>query len=127
MMDYNRVEVRIYGKRYVLQTEDSPEYIKELARQMDRRFQDLYSLDENISYSDAAVLVGLEILDESVKANSNIDHIRMQVKAYVEEAADSRLKMEKYKKELEEAKQTIEKLQTELDMYSLRDQIEKTK
>ena len=69
-MQYNRVEVYICGKRYVLQTSDDPEYIKELARQLDKKLNDIFNVDDTISLIDASILVAMEIMDESLKNTS---------------------------------------------------------
>ncbi|MBC5788263.1 MULTISPECIES: cell division protein ZapA [Clostridiaceae] len=123
-MEYNRVEVFIGGKRYVLRTQDDPEYMKELARKLDKRLEDVFSVDRLISLPDAAILVALDILDERVKSSSNIDNIRMQIKNYVDEAAESQRQLEYCQRKLDEYQQTIEKLQTELEIYTLRDKID---
>lgn len=124
-MQYNRVEVYICGKRYVLQTSDDPEYIKELARQLDKKLNDIFNVDDTISLVDASILVAMEIMDESLKNTSSIDNIRAQVKTYVEEAAQARAETEQYKKRIAQLEQVIEKQKTELEIYSLRDHIEK--
>lgn len=122
-MDYNRVEVTICGKAYTLKSADSPEYVKEIAKQLDRRLLAFMDSNEGISIITAAVMVSLDILDENKKINSNIDNIRTQIKSYVDEAAQSRMEAEKYKKELEESSQRVRQLEAELGFKNLQKDI----
>ena len=123
-MEYNRVEVTICGKRYILQTRDDAGYIRELALSLDKRIHEIFDADPNISFTDAVVLVAISILDEGMKATTNIDHIRKQIKSYVEEAAESRMQLEECRRELEQTKQAMDKMKTELDFLALKDRLE---
>ena len=123
-MEYNRVEVHICGKRYVLQAQDDAGYIRELAHSLDKRIREIFDADPNVSFTDAVVLVAISILDEGMKANTNIDHIRKQIKSYVEEAAESRMQLEECKRELEQTKQAMDKMKTELDLLALKNKLE---
>ena len=86
----NRVKVTISGKEYPLQTNESPEYIMGVARQLSKKIDTVVESSDNISTSAATTLVALSILDELEKANANIDNIRTQIREYVDEAGKAR-------------------------------------
>lgn len=122
-MQYNKAEIVICGKKYTLQTQDDPDYIREIARQLDYRLREVLQANADISLTDAAVLVALDIFDEGLKANSDIDAIRMQIKSHVEEASVARAERDSALQTLAQANQLILKLQTDLELRTLKDEI----
>lgn len=106
----NRVKVKIYNREYALQTDESPEYTTMLAKKLDEKIDTMMSGAQANSLVDALILISLSALDVSQKANDNIDNIRTQIKDYVDEAAQARLKVEKLQRENADLKQEIEKL-----------------
>lgn len=123
-MSLNKVEVIICGKRFVLKTEDEPEYAKSLARMLDQRFEAVFCTDDSLALFDASVLVAIELLDEGYKTAENIDNLRMQIKEYAEEATRAENESARLKRELEEAKGEIEKMKTELAICNLKKSID---
>lgn len=124
-MPNNKVEAYICGKRFVLQTQDSVEYVQKLARTVDEKFQRLFESDSKLTLFEASVLVSMDVLDQSVRTEKNDDHIRAQVKAYSEEASKLRAQVEKLEKELQQQKVTSEKLKAEAGILKLRNDLEK--
>jgi len=61
----NRVKVVICGKTYTLQTDESPSYMISLAKELDKRINAFLEENESAALPTAAVLVGLELMDES--------------------------------------------------------------
>ena len=90
MNENNRVTITICGKEYTLQTDESPDYVRQLAARLDRRISDMMETSDIISLSSAAILVGLSLMDDSYKTTSNIDNIRGEIRNYVEEAGKAR-------------------------------------
>jgi cell division protein ZapA len=122
-MNYNKVKVHVCGKEYSLQTTESPAYVNEIARQLDKKINEMMNSNDTISSTTAAVLVGLGLIDDSLKTNSDIDNIRTQITSYVEEAATARLEVEKMKQELENKNREIGQLKTDLELFTLKGQI----
>ena len=106
----NRVKVKIYNRDYALQTDESPEYTAMLAKKLDSQIVSMMTGGQAASLVDASILVALSALDESKKANDNIDNIRTQIKDYVDDAGQARLKVEQLERENAELKAEIEKL-----------------
>ena len=120
MNENNRVTITICGKEYTLQTDESPDYVRQLAARLDRRISDMMETSDIISLSSAAILVGLSLMDDSYKTTSNIDNIRGEIRNYVEEAGKARAEADDLRRQLEEKDRKIDLLQTELGLKQLR-------
>lgn len=116
----NKVKVMICGKEYSLQTDETPEYVLGLSRQLNRRIDTLVSSSDNISTNAATALVAISYMDELEKANANIDNIRTQIKDYVDEAGRARLEREDALKQVADLKIEIESLKNDIKLLSLR-------
>lgn len=119
----NRVKVVICGKSYTLQTDESPSYMISLAKELDKRINAFLEENESAALPTAAVLVGLELMDESMKSVSDVDHIRAQIKGYVEEAASARIETDQLRREVSLLKRENENLKSNLELYELRDKV----
>ena len=105
-MEYNKVRISICGKEFSLQTEESAGYMKELAKILDSKIRDFMEKNSGVDLTSAAILIGLSVLDDSFKTNSDIDNIRAQITGYAAETAEARGK-------IEELQETIHTLQRE--------------
>lgn len=121
----NKVEVYICGKKFVLNSTESPDYIKTLARAVDQKFAEAFAADSALSLFDASVLVSIELVDELNRSDKNSTHIRSQIKRYAEEAEGFRTELLKCQKLAEELKEQNKKLQREMDMLSLKDDVDR--
>jgi cell division protein ZapA len=61
------VEVQILGQSYSIRTEDEEEYIKSLARYIDEKLKEIYSVAPNVSQTKATVMAAFGIADELFK------------------------------------------------------------
>lgn len=121
----NKVEVYICGKKFVLNSSESPDYIKTLARVVDQKFAEAFAVDSALGLFDASVLVSIELVDELNRSDKNLNHIRCQIKRYAEEAESFRAELLKCQKLAEELKEQNKNLQREIDMISLRDEVDR--
>lgn len=69
----NRVEVEIYGERYVLRGDRSPDYIRRIAQDVDRLVRDISSRHSRISMTSAAVLAAVNLADELKRLQESYD------------------------------------------------------
>ncbi len=111
----NRVKVVICGKTYPIQSEETPSYVTNLAKDLDKRINDFMDENPTVSVTAAAVMVGLELMDESFRAVADGDHIRAQIKGYVEESANARLEADQLHREINMLKKENEMLKKKLD------------
>ena len=100
----NRVKLEIRGVNYYINTDESPEYTEELAREIDERLAEILKGGSFISMTQAAVLVALEKADQANKNKEELESLRVQVKEYLEDSAKAKSERDYYKRELERIK-----------------------
>ena len=126
----NKVKLLIAGADYSIITEDDVNYVQELGKDVDRAISKTMKENPKISTTQAAVLTTLMYADEFKKASTTADHLREQIKDYLDDASNAKSKAdwarheaEKAKRDLENANLEIERLKAQLS--SVIDQIGK--
>jgi len=61
------VEVKILGQSYSIKTDENEEYIRSLARYLDEKLKEIYSVAPNVSQTKATVMAAFGIADELFK------------------------------------------------------------
>jgi len=61
------IEVQILGQSYAIKTDEDEAYIKSLARYVDEKLKEIYSVAPNISQTKATVMAAFGIADELFK------------------------------------------------------------
>lgn len=98
----NKITVFVAGQEYTLRSEEGEEYALRLAAQVDAQIQELMR-EGRLSLANAAVLASLNGADKAQKAVDSADHLRHQVREYLEET-------QKLKSELSDARREISRL-----------------
>lgn len=119
----SRVKVVLCGKEYVLQTEEAPSYVYQLAKTLEKRISDITEKSPRISAHSAVMMVALSTMDELTKANTSVEVIRSQVKEYVDEAGKARMERDAALREIDVCKAKIEQLENLLKLKSLKESI----
>lgn len=107
----NRVKLRICNSDIVISSDDSEQYIKEIAAEVELKIENLKAHSSGISITNAAIFAAMEFCDEAFKANGSADNLRTQIKEYLEDAASART-------ELSEAQKQISNLNKELNLFN---------
>lgn len=115
----NKVKVKIYNREYSLQTDETPEYTINLAKKLDAEIADMLENRTAASVVDASLLVALSAFDECQKLNDNIDNIRTQIKEYVDDASEARIKAEELTKQNKQLKERNYVLEQKLGLVGL--------
>lgn len=110
----NKVKVRILGRDYTLGTENSTEYTKNLAAELDAKMNEMLAQGGSLSGIDVAILCALDAMDDCRRASTNADNIRLQLGEYVASAARAHAGAENAKKEVQSLKKRIEELEDRL-------------
>jgi len=113
-MAANKIKLTICGANYVVMSEESEEYIQELAARLDEDMNNLMSNMPSASVTAAAIVTALGYLDELKKAENGADNMRSQVHEYLEDASKARM-------EALDASRRLAALQKEVD--SLKERI----
>ncbi len=97
-MAQNRVALTIQGCKYTVSSDDTVEYMKDVAREVDHTLHDMLEANPHLSPYNAAVLAAVNNLDRARKAETAADRLRSQVAAYLEETQALRAEMEALRK-----------------------------
>lgn len=131
-MDRNKVKLNIGGAEYSILTDDDVSYVVALGKEVDLALDKIMKENPRLSTTQAAVMLALSYADEYKKTSTSAEHLREQIKDYLDDAADAKSKAdwarreaEKAKRDLEDAKLEIERLRSQLS--SVLDQIGKKK
>lgn len=108
MAPKNRIKLTICDTEYIITSDETESYVRELGDELDRSMSSLMDGDARISTTMAAVLTALTLADEARKATSSADNLRSQIKEYLSDNARVRA-------ELDEARREIDRLRRDLD------------
>lgn len=115
-----RVKVILCGKEYILETEDSPSYVYQVAKTLEKRISDITE-NPRISPHSAVIMAAFSTMDELTKANNAVEVIRTQLKEYVDEAGQARLARDAALREIDTLKAKIEQLENLLKLRDLKE------
>ncbi len=114
-MPTNKVKFNVCGSDYIINCEDSEEYIQMLAERLDSEMKEFLKHTPSSSITTAAVLTALSYLDDLQKTNSGADNMRSQIKEYLEDAAAAKQASEQARQDLYQANLQLDKAFTEID------------
>lgn len=93
----------IAGEEYRIVSDESAEYMQELAREIDAKMASVLK-GSRVSVTQAAILVALQYADDAAKNSGSADNLRSQLKSYLEDAAQAKSERDFYKRELDRIK-----------------------
>ena len=86
----NKVRLTICGSSYVISTNESEDYMQNLAERLNLDMNELMSSSNSVSITTAAIMTALNYRDELEKASGSADNMRRQIKDYLEAAEELR-------------------------------------
>jgi cell division protein ZapA (FtsZ GTPase activity inhibitor) len=95
----NRITVNVAGQELHLLVDESEEYMYKVASIADQKIRSIIEATR-ISASQAATLACLNIVDDLLKANELTEHMRAQLKDYIEESSKSKMEINELRREL---------------------------
>jgi len=95
----NKVTVTIAGQTYTLMAAEDAAYMKKVAAHVDEKVAEVLE-GARVSPTEAAVLAALNIADGYFKEQESAEHLRSQLKDYLEEATDLKLQLSEAKREI---------------------------
>ncbi len=96
-------KLKIAGEEYRIVSDETAEYMSELAHEIDLKMADILR-GARVSTTQAAVLVALQYADDAKKNGGTTDNLRLQLKEYLQDAANAKSERDFYKRELERIK-----------------------
>lgn len=109
MPSVNKVKLNICGSEYAITSDETEEYVRELAGEVDRDMRALLHADDRTSTTMAAVLVAITNAD-SAKSGDAADNLRAQMKGYLDDNARARQETENVRREAERLRRELEEL-----------------
>ncbi len=113
----NKVTVKILDNTYSILADEAPEYVQELATEVDKKMRAILQANPQASAIGAAVLSSFDYCDECKKTAKIADNLRSQIRGYAEDTS-------KYRGEAEDLRRQVILLQGEI--ARLKQQLERT-
>ena len=88
----NKVRLTICGSSYVISTNESEDYMQNLAERLNLDMNELMSSSNSVSITTAAIMTALNYRDELEKASGSADN-------YLEDAASAKMAAEELRRE----------------------------
>ena len=104
----NRIQVQIGNQSYTLTTTEDEEYVRSLEEEINSQVDAMMSRGNGMSLIEALVLCTIGYCDSYKKERANNEHLRGQLKEYLDDAAKSRL-------EADEARRSVQRLTREIE------------
>lgn len=95
----NHVTVTVAGQEYTLMGNEEPEYIRKVARRVDKEVRQVIYQDR-VSMVAGAVLAALNLTDLYFKEQEAAENLRRQLKEYLEDSAQVKLELAEAKREI---------------------------
>jgi cell division protein ZapA (FtsZ GTPase activity inhibitor) len=93
----------VAGHEFTIVSAEAEEYVRGVADEVDTNIQNVMG-ESHLSLSDAAVLTALNFADLAKKAADSADHLRLQVKTYLDETQKLKLELAETRRELSRLK-----------------------
>ncbi len=119
MTTNNKVKLSIAGAYYSLITEEDEKYLKELGKEVDDLISKTLKANSNISLTQASVLAALDFADKAKKSTITADHLREQIKDYLDDASSAKSKADSARTEAENAKRDLENANSEIERLKI--------
>ncbi len=78
------IEVQILGQNYAIKTDEEEAYIKSLARFVDEKLKEIYSVAPNVNQTKASVMAAFGIADELFKLRTDQENMHKMIEEKTE-------------------------------------------
>jgi cell division protein ZapA len=78
------IEVQILGQNYAIKTDEEEAYIKSLAKFVDEKLKEIYSVAPNVNQTKASVMAAFGIADELFKLRTDQEKMNKMIEEKTE-------------------------------------------
>ncbi len=119
------VRVRIGGRAFGIISDEKPDYLTDVAQEVDKSISGMLAANPDMTFERAAVLAALKFCDDARKSellkysdknNDEDDNLRQQVMQYAKELSSITQKYKQLEKELDSVKKDYEDKISEIKM-----------
>ncbi|HDZ83682.1 MAG TPA: cell division protein ZapA [Nitrospirae bacterium] len=83
-MSMRSIEIQILGQNYAIKTDEDEAYIKSLAKFVDEKLKEIYSVAPNVNQTKASVMAAFGIADELFKLRTEQENIHRMIEEKTE-------------------------------------------
>lgn len=112
-MEKNKIRLNISGAELAISTTDEPAYVHGLADEISAKISRLIKEAPHLSVTMAAMLTALDYCDSYKKSEESADHLRGQIKDYLEDSARARMEADVARREIERLNREIQQLRAQ--------------
>lgn len=112
-MEKNKIRLQIGGAEFSITTSDEPEYVQQLAEEINAKMTRLSKETPYLSVTLAAILTALDYCDSYKKSEESADNLRGQIKDYLEDSARARMEADVARREIERLNREIQQLRAQ--------------
>ena len=102
----NRINIEINKKKYIFSTMESEWYMQDIATEINKGLSTLLTGNLKTGDYDALIALLVNYADKARKSEDNVNHLRNQLQAYMNEAAATRSELARVQLELEKSKKS---------------------
>lgn len=110
----NKHTVFVAGKRFILLSEDSEEYVQNLASEVSRTINEISEANPKLESRSCAILCALDYADDKNKETQRIKSISEKAKSVIENADKHAKEIKDLKEKIKYKNDTIAKLQAQV-------------
>lgn len=113
-MSKHSVRLTICGTECVVASEDGEAYVRSVAKEVQDRMAALQAANTHASATVTGIVAALSYCDDCRKATAEAEHLRGQIRDYLEDSSRARMEAEEAKKEIARLKKEIATLRARL-------------
>lgn len=105
----NKIQIEIYGVKFVINSTEPKEYVKKIAKEIDKNIRDFMKTHSNSSVGDAYLISLLSYADRLEKEKILLEELKRELERCFEENKRKNF-------EINECKREIDRLKCELNL-----------
>lgn len=112
-MEKNKIRLKIGGSEFAITTPDDPAYVEKLAEEVNGKMERFIKDTPRLSVTMAAILTALDYCDAYRKSEESADHLRGQIKDYLEDSARARMEADVARREIERLNREMQQMRAQ--------------
>lgn len=110
-----RYTIRVLDTPYSVVTDESEEHVERVAKMVDASMRELLDRNPRASVTMSAIYTAFQFCGDKIKADDAANHLRGQLKSYLEDMNKMRGEMEEWRRKATMQEQELDKLRKKLE------------
>lgn len=103
-MEKNKVTITINNREYTLMSAEPEEHMAKVAEYIDKKIAEIAFSGANLTLQDMSILAAINVADDYFKSEETADHLRSQIKQYIDDASSAMFENNQLKAEISRLK-----------------------